>query len=421
MITPYIDEFELGLVGAICIEPKLIPSLAAAVDEGDFVNSLCARVFATAADANARGKAFDAVIAADCVSKLTNDSVQFIKTCINFCPSTVNATLYASEIRKASERRRISNAVRELLDDPGDIDLATEIAAICSDAIQKRPTRRSCTIGDALADTYNQMFEPEQGRIDTGFQRLDAIVKGMHAGELIVIGARPAVGKSAFALSIAVSAASVGHKTLLCSLEMQRDEIAERLIVQRARNFDLDAVIDRKLNTAQAQEITRISSDLYALPLCICDAPNLSVSGIRAEALTTPGLGLIVVDYIGLLHPEKRNDNRNLELGQISRDLKCLASELHIPIVALAQLNRGKEETERPSLRDLRDSGEIEQNASKVLFLWRSMDGVTACSVAKNRRGRLGVVQFDFDGAHMTFKENGIPYTEPKRKNHVFD
>lgn len=126
----------------------------------------------------------------------------------------------------------------------------------------------------------------------------------------------------------------------------------------------------------------------------------MTVSKIRGAAATIQNLHLIVIDYLGLMQADRRADSRNLELGQISRDLKNLASELQIPIVAAAQLNRGVNDTDRPTLLSLRDSGELEQNGSKVLFLWRIDDsGTIGVSVAKNRRGRQGVVQMTFDGA----------------------
>ena len=122
---------------------------------------------------------------------------------------------------------------------------------------------------------------------------------------------------------------------------------------------------------------------------------------------------LIVVDYLGLMAAERKADSRNLELGQISRDLKNLSCELRIPVVAAAQLNRSVNETERPTLLSLRDSGELEQNASKAIFLWKiDEDGTVGVSVAKNRRGRTGVVQFRFDGAHQRFTELSTPYIE---------
>ena len=149
------------------------------------------------------------------------------------------------------------------------------------------------------------------------------------------------------------------------------------------------------------------------------DTPHCTVSDIRKAAASIPQLRMIVVDYLGLMQPEHRTDSRNLELGQISRDLKNLSCELRIPIVAAAQLNRGVNETDRPTLAALRDSGELEQNASKALFLWKlDEDGTRGVSVAKNRRGRTGVVQMRFDGAHQRFTELSAPYVErqPQRK-----
>ena len=163
--------------------------------------------------------------------------------------------------------------------------------------------------------------------------------------------------------------------------------------------------------------IAAASARLERLPLHFWDRPAATVSKIRSAAATVQSLRLIVVDYLGLMQAERKADSRNLELGQISRDLKNLASELQIPIVAAAQLNRGVSDTERPTLLSLRDSGELEQNGSKVLFLWRvDEDGTVGVAVAKNRRGRQGVVQMHFDGEHQRFIELSEPYCEPEKR-----
>ena len=164
--------------------------------------------------------------------------------------------------------------------------------------------------------------------------------------------------------------------------------------------------------------IAAASTHLERLPLHFWDKPAATVSKIRGAAATIQNLRLIVIDYLGLMQADRRADSRNLELGQISRDLKNLASELQIPIVAAAQLNRGVSDTERPMLLSLRDSGELEQNGSKVLFLWKIDEfGTVGVSVAKNRRGRQGVVQMRFDGEHQRFTELSEPYQEPEKKS----
>ena len=244
---------------------------------------------------------------------------------------------------------------------------------------------------------------------------LDSKLKGFEAGQLVIIGARPGVGKSAFLLDIAESAARAGNETLFVSLEMSAAELTERLLARRSA-ATMDQLIDRDVES-NWDSIAATATHLERLPLHFWDKPAATVSKIRGAAATIQNLRLIVIDYLGLMQADRRADSRNLELGQISRDLKNLASELQIPIVAAAQLNRGVSDTERPTLLSLRDSGELEQNGSKVLFLWRINEiGTVGVSVAKNRRGRQGVVQMHFDGEHQRFIELSEPYREPEQK-----
>ena len=271
----------------------------------------------------------------------------------------------------------------------------------------------------ALREPLRRRHGPHRGRLQYqigaaahGHLRPGQLVRHGEAaplGEVPAEGAdhrlRPAVGKSAFSLSLAEVAAKHGT-VLLYSLEMSADEVAERLQVRHTNSVTLsDLVNGQTQSEAIWQELADAASELSAPPIRICDAPNMTVSRIRAQAMAQENLSCVIVDYVGLLRPDHRNDNRNLELGQISRDLKNLAAELRVPVIALAQLNRGRDETEQPTLRDLRDSGELEQNANKVLLLWKAdvERSIIGCSVAKNRRGKTGTVQFRFEGVHMRF------------------
>lgn len=411
-------QLEYGAIGAICQKPEIIPVLAAIVKPDDFVSSSCGELFSFAVQHSEMRRPFDPVIAADFLSSSgVSDPRSFISQCIDFCPSTTQAELYATEIRKAAEDRRLRENVDNLLT-AGSNDLAAGLAAIAVEALKDRPATGGRSLSDVARKTYDGLFQADTARIDTGFGGIDSYLKGLHAGELCVIGARPGGGKSAFGLTIGAHAARKGKKVLFYSLEMSGEELCERLSVQKTNAVCLDDIIDRRINEKQAEELAAVSSELAALQMTIFDRPNATVSKIRADALTVRDVALIVVDYLGLITPEKRNSsqNRNLELGQISRDLKRLAMELHIPIVALSQLNREKDNCEQPALRDLRDSGEIEQNADKVIFLWRYDEEkrLIGVDIAKNRRGRTGATLLFFDGAHMRFSSTTERY-EPKR------
>jgi len=184
--------------------------------------------------------------------------------------------------------------------------------------------------------------------------------------------------------------------------------------------IEMDKLIDCSIEESQIKTLGAVCGSLGELPIKIFDCPNVTPSMIRRDARMFKEVKLIIVDFISLMSGDKKNpQNRNLELGAISRDLKNLAVELNVPILALSQLSRNTDERTEPTLSDLRDSGELEQNANKVMLLWlleKLSDGTKqiGVSVAKNRRGRTGAVSMEFDGAHMRFSE--IDYLQQDKR-----
>lgn len=406
-------QFEYSLAAAVCLDPKRIMQLRQLVRSEDFSIPACAAVFDAAEKATAQGKPFDANIAADGISGMVEDPRKFLAECIDVTPTLANTDEYARLLHKRAAERRLRENVLAALEEENP---ACAVAEVCKAHLLDSTGGRLKSVSQALTETLQSLSAEEQARIDTGFPRLDSIVKGFEAGQLIIVGARPGVGKSAFLLDLAESAARSGNETLFVSLEMSAAELTERMLSRRSM-ATMDNLIDRDLNDETWGDIAAASNRLERLPLHFWDKPAATVNKIRGAAATIQNLRLIVVDYIGLMQADRRADSRNLELGQISRDLKNLASELQIPIVAAAQLNRGVDATERPTLLSLRDSGELEQNGSKVLLLWRiDEEGTVGVSVAKNRRGRQGVVQMHFDGAHQRFTELSEPYREPEKR-----
>ncbi len=415
-------DMEINIVGAICQDQKTVRVAAKYLTSDDFRSAPCAMVFDAAMEADSRGKLFDGYMAADILAGKIENPREFIAECIEICPTTANVEEFAKRIRTEAEERRLREKVGAALLEQKGAKLTETIAAICAEQIQGRPGGRMKPISGVLQQMFDGLFEKPTSRSDTGYGKLDSYLKGLWGGELVLIGARPAVGKSAFAISIAENAARRTGKTVqLYSLEMEDAEIAERALARHTETVTMDNLIDRNLNDDQGEEAARAMLDVAKLPIQIDDSANVKPSKVRAQALTEKNLGMIVIDYGGLMQSDRKYDSRNLELGAVSRDLKNLAKELHVPIVMLAQLNRGVGDDIKPTLRELRDSGELEQNANKVIFLWNidreeSKVGVT---VAKNRRGRLGDVVMYFDGSHMRFTETEERYEEsdrPKRK-----
>lgn len=418
------SELERSLCGAICIDPeRVLPLITGKVSSADFEDERCAVLFDAATEAMSRGKALDAALIADAITpahSTAKEAAAFVRGCMEECPTIANAAIHAERIHGNARRRKMRGILeRFTYSDLGGDELAAALVGECQDFLREEHGGRTKTIGQYTVDVYSNKREADPHRVNTGFPKLDSILQGMTAGNLVLIAARPGVGKSAFAADIAATTARSGRPVLFVSMEMDGAEITERIVV-RETAVPLSDLIDRRMDSEQWRELASACSSVNPWPLHICDSPNVTTAKISSIARSIPDLSLIVVDYIGLMQPTHRNDSRNLELGAISRELKNLAAELRLPIIALCQLNRMTADTERPGLTHLRDSGELEQNANKVIFLWNEDKpcGIVGVSVAKNRSGKTGEVYMRFDGNHMRYKELS-DYTpqQPTKKN----
>lgn len=414
-------DLEFSVIGAVLIEPRFLDKVAGKLHSEDFVSPLCAQIWNEAIAQRNNGKVLDFVLAEDIVRPSVPDAKEWIKSCMTMCPSAASAEYHAELISAAAKDRRFRESVREALEKQSGDKLAVEIAGLCQDLIQGKQGR-SRTLAEVLDRTLDKMNSPQQDRLYTGYKRLDGLMKGMRDGNLIIVAARPSVGKSVFAQNLAENvAATSGKKVLLYSLEMSDIELGERWLSANS-GISLEKISDADLEDEEFIKVTEACRTLYPLNLIINDDTGITAAKIRAEARTTDNLGLIVIDFLTLMRSERRFDNRNLEVGAISRELKLLAKELKIPIIVLAQLSRKVSDTDKPSLGDLRDSGEIEQNADKVIFLWKANEeeDIRGVGIAKNRQGRCGDIQMAFDGEHMRFMElarDQEVWSKPKAKS----
>lgn len=401
-------NIEKSVIGAMCIDSRIIPKISF-LEADDFQSKVCAYIFQFAVDCLYSGKIFDAVIASKETEKiLKSDANQFIADCMAITPTVNNAEYHAKLIKQNSIMRSLrDNITKELMSDKP-LQAAGRILDICQKTLQGNAPKRTKTLADALKEMYESKTN-KSIRIDTGFPRLDSILMGMNGGNLVIIGARTGVGKTAFALEIARNAALNGQKVLIYSLEMLADELAER-IVSRHGYIPLSDLIE---NNPKWQDVAAISAELSKLPILINDDPRSTAEQIFTQARSIKDLKLIIVDFVTLMKSTSKYQNRNLEVGAISRELKNLAAELQIPIIALAQLNRTNFDTEKPNISALRDSGELEQNANKIMLLWNieksenpDIPHKVGINVAKNRRGRTGSVTMDFYGKYMHYVES---------------
>jgi len=401
----YNQNAELSVTGAYLIDPHYLNRVAGTLQAEDFMNPLCAKLYTAATKAFREGKILDPVMARDVILHDTPDPDAFLVNCMNMCPSVSAAEDHAEYIHAQAKERRLRSRIDEALTSQSGDGLAVEIAGICQDYISGK-LGRSHTMAQTLNKLMDSLSAPPANRVETGFTRVDALLKGMRAGNLVIVAARPAAGKSIWAQCVAMNVARTGKSVLLYSLEMSDEELGER-IISGASGVQLDRITDHDLDEQAWKRLSDACQYLYDLPLIINDDPGVTTSKIRAEARTTKNLGLIIIDFMTLMKSEGKYDSRNLEVGAISRELKLLAMELNIPIIVISQLNRSVSDTDRPTLAALRDSGELEQNANKVIFLWNIdvEQGIKGIAVAKNRQGRCGAVQMRFIGDQMRFVE----------------
>ena len=419
----YDPNIEPCVIGALCIAPEKMKEVARFLRSEDFTILACEKIYGVMFTWYINNQAIDINLLPQELKDSIGDPFNYIRECMMLAPTTNNVVLHAHVIHDAAKERRFQSEVMECFNKYSGDDLATEILKTSQDYLREG-IGGAKTLFDLVNQALDNLSKPLGLRINTGFPRLDGILKGMRGGNLIIIGARPSVGKTAFALDLAVSAAKQGHKTLFYSMEMTSEELVQRLLSTYS-GVQLSQIIDEQMDDNELLEYVQAGARISGLPVLIEDASNVTVETIRTKAIEEQDVKIIFVDYIGLLQSTKNYQNRNYELGAMSRDLKNLAMELKIPIVVLAQLNRNVNSDQEPNLSDLRDSGELEQNANKVIFLWNidEEEGIRGVKVAKNRNGRIGTVQMNFDGEHQKFIERSedIEYRKAKSTGRFSD
>ena len=296
------------------------------------------------------------------------------------------------------------------------------------DVTQEAVDNKYERLEEVLLRLYTELGEMSKSGqtpgVNTGFPRIDRSLLGMRPGQMIVIGARPGVGKTSFALNLAVNVAASGATVALFSLEMSANEVGQRLLSSQAK-IDLSVIRGGRVRDNQWNEIIEATSELSKLDLLIDDNPDTTITEIRAKArrmLHGKQNALVIIDYLQLVSPPsggRRADSRATEVSEMSRGIKIMAKDLGIPVIALSQLNRqvADRKGQRPQLSDLRESGSIEQDADVVMLLDRSMTqeeaertdrpdwGMTDVIIAKNRSGPLDIVPLGFVASRTKFYE----------------
>lgn len=343
-------------------------------------------------------------------------------------PTTANVERYINIVKEKSELRRLIKAANEIIEqgyDPTENidDIMNSAEKKIFNIMQDKDQKTYSAIKDVLVDAFTeleQLYNQKQHitGVPTGFIDLDYKMAGLHNSDLILIAARPAMGKSAFALNIATNAAVKAKvPAVLFSLEMSKEQMVNRILCSEAM-VDSNKVRTGKIDDDDWIKLADTMGDLSEAPIYIDDTPGISINEIRAKCRKLKlerNIGLVVIDYLQLVQgsSKRASGSREQEISEISRSLKILAKEINVPVIALSQLSRAPEQRpdHRPMLSDLRESGAIEQDADIVMFLYRddyynedSEDkGLAEVIVAKHRAGSTGTVKLVWLGNYTKF------------------
>ena len=424
-VSPHNLQAEESLLGAMLLSRDAIATAVEICSADDFYRPIHGHVFEAVCALYAKGEGVDPVTVADELSRAgLLDTVGGLATLLSLqvnTPATSNAGRYAKIVEEHALLRRLIGVAGEIAElgygVPDDVEQAVDRAeSLVFEVAQRRVTVSMAPLHDLLSaalDRLGELYERDEAitGIPTGFTDLDEQLAGLQKSNLLIIGARPAMGKTSFALNMAAHAAMEARQPVLFfSLEMSHSEITSRLLCAEAR-VDATRMRNGKLQESDWGKISHAIGRLGEAPLYIDDNPNITIMDIRAKARRLKSkldgnLGLIVIDYLHLMTGRQSAESRQVEVSEISRGLKILARELECPVVALSQLSRNLEmrADKRPILADLRESGSLEQDADVVMFLYRdevynndtSDKGVAEVIVSKHRNGPTGYVRLAF-------------------------
>jgi replicative DNA helicase len=345
----------------------------------------------------------------------------FLAELVNGVPTAAHAAHYAAVVRDAYTKRQLISAATNIIEmafDPGgEVKQILDTSEQRVFGLSQQHLRQVFVpVKDILTESFDRLDElhksPDSLRgVPTGFSDLDNVLAGLQRSNLLILAARPGVGKTALALNVAANAAFKYKLPVgMFSLEMSKEELIDRLLVSQAE-IDAWKLKTGRLDEDEFSKLSDAMGELYETPLYIDDTPGMSILEMRTKARRLQaehGLSLVIVDYLQLARPSKGSDSRVQEVSEISQGLKNLARELKVPVLALAQLSRQVEQrgVKRPQLSDLRESGSIEQDADVVMFLWRENDDDLEninLDIAKHRNGALKSIKLRFKGDRVKF------------------
>ena len=392
-VPPHNMEAEQAVLGGVLLEKDAITKVLEMLspDGGDFYHYAHARLFSGMVNLFEKNVPIDAVTLANLFKNSDELSsvggISYIAELVEATPTAANITYYAKIVREKALLRRIIAASTDIITKGYEgVESADEFIDDAEQRIfevsQDRAKKSFYALKDIIKDTFEtieRLYEKKSHvtGVSTGFKDLDKLTSGMQPSDLIIIAGRPSMGKTSFALNIAENTAiDNANPVAVFSLEMSKEQLVQRMLASRAK-VDLHKLRSGYLKDDDWGRLTTAVGALYDAPIFIDDTPAQSVLEMRAKARRWKndlGLKLIIIDYLQLMRG-RRTDSREQEISEISRSLKAMAKELHIPVIALSQLSRMAERREgsRPMLSDLRESGAIEQDADVVMFVYREV------------------------------------------------
>jgi replicative DNA helicase len=432
---PWSDEAEKGVLSATLADPTNFVTVIEILSGDEFIGTAHAKLFQAMRDVYASGDTIDVITVAERLKTLgTLDDVggyPFLGELIDYAPHGDNVHSYVKTVQNKYLARKLIEAARDIqeaayVDGGSDINtLLGEAERRVFDVSQSSRIEGATNIGDVLWGLFNEFDARMRGDhmpgLPTGFVSMDKMTSGLRKGQLIIIAGRPSMGKTAMALNIAANAAiSHARAVAIFSMEMSKEELAERLVSAESR------VDSQKLRTGNLEDIdfkhmAEAAGYLKDAKIIVDDTPALRPMELRAKARRVKAehdVDLVIVDYLQLMDSDTKTNNRVQEISEISRALKTMAKELGVPVVALSQLSRKVEERSppRPILSDLRDSGSIEQDADVVVLIYRpefyfgasregkDIRGEAEIIVAKQRNGPTGMLRLHWNAPITRFE-----------------
>ena len=431
-------EAEQAVLGSILIDSRCLTDVIGIVRPEDFYLQQNREIFESIYTMFNFSQTIDPVTVLDKMRELgfyREDSRSYIMQLMEITPTAANAARYANIVREKAMLRGLADAAADIQETVySQVGTPAEILEHAEKkiyALRKGERGDSLEhIGVTLHKVFDHLTELSQSDsaipgLSTGMRDLDMKINGLNKSDLVLLAARPAMGKTAFALNVCLNVAKKYNKTVaMFSLEMSREQLAMRLL--SIESFvDSQKMATGKLSEEEWSKLCMASGALSQTDIRVDDNPSITVAEMNAKCRRVENLGLVIVDYLQLMNGSgygKGGDNRVNVVSEISRSMKIMAKELNVPVICLSQLSRGPESRtdKRPMLSDLRESGAIEQDADVVMFLYRDEyynentedKGIAECIVAKNRHGEVGTVKLQWVPQYQTFTDREWKHAE---------